>query len=159
MARPTDYRQEFCESAKKLCEGGATDVEVADELGISAATLYRWKARHPEFCEALKSGKAVADERVERSLYHKAVGYTFDSEKVFQFQGQIVRAPVREYVPPDTTAAIFWLKNRRAEQWRDKTEVHHRHTVEQMSDDDLERIAAGRGERTAETPLDPPVTH
>jgi hypothetical protein len=155
MGRPTDYREEFCEEARKLCENGATDVEVADGLEISVATLYRWKGKFPQFCEALKAGKSIADERVERSLYHKAIGYTFDSEKVFQFQGSIVRAATREHVPPDTTAAIFWLKNRRAEQWRDKTEVHHKHSVEHMSDHDLERIAAGRSEGAAEAPIDP----
>lgn len=122
MARPSDYRAKFCDKAKKLCENGATDLEVADCLNISAATLYRWKVTHPEFCESLKAGKAVADARVERSLYNRAVGYTFDSEKVFQFKGDIVRAETREHVPPDTTAAIFWLKNRKPEEWRDKQE-------------------------------------
>jgi hypothetical protein len=59
---------------------------------------------------------------VVSSLYHKAVGYTFESEKIFQHQGEIIRAPVREHVAPDTTAAIFWLKNRRPADWRDKQE-------------------------------------
>ena len=70
----------------------------------------------------LKSGKEVADNRVERSLYNRAVGYTFDSEKVFQHQGEIVRAKTVEHVPPDTTAGIFWLKNRKPAEWRDKIE-------------------------------------
>lgn len=157
--RPTDYREKFCEEARTLCENGATDVEVADALEISVATLYRWKNRHPQFCEALKNGKAVADERVERSLYHKALGYTFDAVKIFQYEGQPVVVPYREHVPPDTTAAIFWLKNRRPEQWRDKTEVHFRHTVERMTDDELERIAAGRSEGAVAPPRNPQVTH
>lgn len=121
--RPTAYKHEFCEKAKAFCEQGATDLEVADHLGVNAATLYRWKGKYPEFCEALKAGKAAADDRVERSLYNRAVGYTFDSEKVFQYQGQIVRAQTVEHVPPDTTAAIFWLKNRRREEWRDRHEL------------------------------------
>lgn len=120
MARPTSYKPEFSEQAEKLCKLGATDIELADFFGISDRTIYRWQAQFPEFCRSLKAGKETSDERVERSLYHKAVGYTFDSEKVFQFQGEIVRTKTREHVPPDTTAAIFWLKNRRPVEWRDR---------------------------------------
>lgn len=122
--RPTSYRPEFTEQARKLCELGMTDQELARFFEVHVATIYRWQATIPEFCEALKVGKAPADDRVERSLYHRACGYTFASEKVFQFQGQIVRAETVEHVPPDTTAAIFWLKNRRKEDWRDR----HEHT-------------------------------
>lgn len=155
MGRPSDYGEEFCEEARKFCENGATDIEVADYLEISVATLYRWKGKYPEFCEALKAGKSVADERVERSLYHKALGYTFDAVKIMQYEGEPVVVPYREHVPPDTTAAIFWLKNRRPELWRDKSEVHFRHTIEKMSDDELERIAAGRSEGVVKAPVDP----
>jgi hypothetical protein len=125
--RPSAFKPEYVEQAKKLCELGATDVEMADFFKVAVSTFYLWKNKQPEFSEALKAGKSAADERVERSLYHKAVGYTFESEKVFQFQGQIIRAPTREHVPPDTTAMIFWLKNRRADEWRDKTEHVVRH--------------------------------
>lgn len=125
--RPTDFKPEYVQQAKKLCELGATDVEIADFFDVATSTVYLWKNKQQDFSEALKAGKAAADERVERSLYHRAVGYTFESEKVFQFQGMIVRTPTREHVPPDTTAMIFWLKNRRPEQWRDKTE--HETTV------------------------------
>lgn len=157
--RPTDYRPEFCQEVEKLCTTGATDSEIAEYFDVSDRTIYRWKALYPEFCQALKSGKALADERVERSLYHKAIGYTFQSEKVFQFQGAIVRAETTEHVPPDTTAGIFWLKNRRPDVWRDKSEVLHRHTTETMSDDDLERVAAGGSAGVNKAPLDPKVTH
>lgn len=148
--RPSAFKAEYIEQAKKLCEMGATDVEMADFFGVAVSTFYLWKNKQPQFSEALKAGKSAADERVERSLYHKAIGYTFESEKVFQFQGQIIRAPVREHVPPDTTAMIFWLKNRRAEDWREKTEqvIRHEH-VNQMSDDELSRIAANSSEGTA----------
>lgn len=146
--RPSAFKPGFVEQAKKLCELGATDVEIADFFGVSDRTLYRWQAQHVEFCQALKVGKEVADERVERSLFHRATGYTFDSEKIFQFQGKIVRAKSREHVPPDTTSMIFWLKNRRPEVWRDKTEHTIRHELLQMSDDDLARIAASGGNGT-----------
>lgn len=157
MARPSDYKPEFCQEAEKLCANGATDAELAEYFGVSDRTIYRWKAQFPEFCQSLKTGKSVADERVERSLYHKAVGYQHEAVKIFMPAGatEPVYAKYTEFVPPDTTAAIFWLKNRRANDWRDKTEVHHKHTVEQMSDDDLERIAAAGREGAAEPALDP----
>jgi hypothetical protein len=123
--RPTAYQDAFAKQAKKLCELGATDFELAEFFSVSVRTIYRWVATKPEFCHALKAGKDVSDGRVEMSLYHRAVGYTFSSEKVFQFQGKIVRAPTTEHVPPDTTAGIFWLKNRRKEKWRDRQEVEH----------------------------------
>ena len=122
MARPSSYKPEYAGQAEKLCRLGATDVELADFFGVERTTIWRWTNQFPEFCNALKTGKDAADDRVERSLYHRAVGYTFDSEKVFQHQGEIVRAPVREHVPPDTTAIIFWLKNRRPDLWRDRRE-------------------------------------
>ncbi len=120
---PTDYRPEFVDQARKLCELGATDIELADFFEVSDRTIYRWAAKFGDFCQALKAGKEVADERVERSLYHKAVGYTFDAVKIFQDKGSPVIVPYREHVAPDTTAAIFWLKNRRKESWRDRHEL------------------------------------
>jgi hypothetical protein len=123
--RPSSYKPEYAKEAEKLCALGATDIDLADFFGVSDRTIYRWAAEHDEFCQALKAGKAVADERVERSLYHKAVGYTFDSEKVFQHQGVIVRTKTREHTPPDTTAAIFWLKNRKSGEWRDVSRTEH----------------------------------
>lgn len=147
--RPPAFKPEYVPQAEKLCKLGATDLELADFFKVTDRTILTWKATYPEFCEAVKAGKDVADERVERSLYHKAVGYTFDSEKVFQFQGSIVRAQTREHVPPDTTAMIFWLKNRRAETWRDKSEHIHRHEgVRAMSDAELEDIASRGVNRT-----------
>ena len=121
--RPTDYRPEYAKQAQKLVENGFTDWELAEFFNVSRRTIYRWQASHGEFCHALKTGRGPLDDRVERSLYHKATGYTFKSEKVFQFQGQIVRAETIEHVPPDTAAMIFWLKNRRKEDWRDKHEL------------------------------------
>ena len=127
--RPTSYRDEYAEQAEKLCLLGATDADLADFFKVSDRTIYRWAAKHEEFCQALKAGKDVADERVERSLYHKAVGYTFDSEKIFNHQGVIVRAETKEHVPPDTTAAIFWLKNRNPERWNNKQVLNHQFTL------------------------------
>ena len=123
--RPTDYRPEFVEQATKLCALGATDFELADFFGVNTATIYRWKNTHAEFCEAVTCGKEKADERVARALFNRAVGYTFESEKVFQFQGEVIRAATVEHVPPDPSAAKLWLTNRRPDDWREKqVQVH-----------------------------------
>jgi hypothetical protein len=121
--RPSSYKSEYAEQAAKLCLLGATDADLADFFGVSDRTIYRWQIEFPEFCQALKAAKAQADDRVERSLYHRAVGYTFDAVKIFQYEGAPVQVPYREHVPPDTTAMIFWLKNRRCNEWRDRREL------------------------------------
>jgi hypothetical protein len=137
--RPSKFKPEFVEQAAKLGALGATDREIAEFFGVDERTLNRWKHDRPEFCQSLNVGKEPADARVEQSLYRRAIGYTFDSEKVFQFQGAIVRTPVVEHVPPDTTAAIFWLKNRRPNEWRDVHRIEHggRIELERMADDEL----------------------
>lgn len=121
--RPSSYRPEFAEQAHKLCVLGATDIELADFFGVERTTIWRWSQVHEAFCNALKAGKEAADERVERSLYAKAIGYTRDAVKILQHDGEPVLVPYREHVAPDTTAAIFWLKNRRPKQWRDRQDA------------------------------------
>lgn len=128
MVRPKNalkYKPEFANRAAIACQVGLTDHEVAIIFGVSDGTIVRWRHEHTEFAEAMQSGKTLADDRVERSLYHRAIGYSFEAEEVFQYQGKIIRATVTKHVPPDVTATIFWLKNRRRDQWRDV----HRHEV------------------------------
>lgn len=125
MARPSKYKPEFVAQAEKLCKLGATDVEIADFFEVNVATLNRWKADYPEFCESLKAGKEQADERVERSLFARATGYEHDDMDIRVVDGTVVQTPIRKHYPPDTTAAIFWLKNRRPAEWRDKVQNEH----------------------------------
>lgn len=125
MARPTKYKEEYVTQAEKLCRLGATDIEVADFLEVDVRTLYRWKGEHEEFCQALKAGKEISDERVERSLFSRATGYEHDEVDIRVVAGELVQTPIRKFYPPDTTAAIFWLKNRKPSDWRDKTETEH----------------------------------
>lgn len=127
VGRPTKYQAEYAEQARKLCLLGATDQEMADFFDVEVRTIYRWKAEHDEFCQSVKAGKDVADERVERSLYQKAVGYEQDEVKIFMPASSPapVYAPFRAKIAPDTTAAIFWLKNRRSAEWRDRQQTEH----------------------------------
>ena len=85
--RPTDYRPEYAEVAGAMARLGATDFEIAEELGVKTSTIWRWRSKYPEFCNAIEEGKEAWDNRVERSLAHRAVGYSYHSEKVFQTRG------------------------------------------------------------------------
>ncbi len=125
MARPSKFKDTFIAQAEKLCKLGATDIEVADFFEVDVRTIYRWKADHDGFCQALKAGKSESDDRVERSLFARATGYEHDEVDIRVVGGEIVQTPIRKYYPPDTTAGIFWLKNRRPDDWRDKQEVEH----------------------------------
>jgi hypothetical protein len=120
LGRPTDYEPDFCQIAANLCINGATDFEVAQVLRCNVRTLYRWKAEYPDFCHALKVGKELCDERVEASLYHRAVGYSYSAVKIMQNNGVPVIVPYTEHVPPDVGAVTLWLTNRRSEAWRTK---------------------------------------
>lgn len=123
--RPPKYKPEFAKQAEKLCALGATDADLADFFEVKTSTIWRWSGRYEAFCSALKAGKDFADERVVRSLYQRAVGFEYDAVKIMQYEGTPVLIPYREKVAPDTTACIFWLKNRRQKDWRDKQELEH----------------------------------
>lgn len=118
--RPTDYKPAYVEGARKLARLGATDEEIADFYDVDVRTIHRWKIAHQDFCHALKAGKEEADERVVRALYHRAIGYRQEAVKIFMPAGaeKPVYATYVENIAPDTTAAIFWLKNRRPDEWR-----------------------------------------
>jgi len=121
----------MAKQAAKLCLLGATDADLADFFEVSVRTIERWQSQHAEFCRAVKVAKEEANDRVERSLYQKAVGFQREAVKIFMPAGseEPVYAPYIENVHPDTAAAIFWLKNRRKDEWRDKQDVDHNHKV------------------------------
>lgn len=103
--RPTKFTAELSETVRKLGKLGCTDVEIAHSLGVCEKTIDVWKKKHPEFLQSLNSGKSEADNEVVESLFKRAKG--------------------TDEHPGDTTACIFWLKNRQRDRWRDKQEVEH----------------------------------
>lgn len=123
--RPTSYNPEYVKTAKKLAQFGATDAEMAEFFEVAQSTFYLWKATHKEFSEAVSMAKVAFDDRIERSLAMRAVGYDHDEEKVFFPAGskEPVKVTVRKHYTGSDTAAIFWLKNRRPELWRDRQEL------------------------------------
>lgn len=124
-----------------MAQAGLTEFEIASFFGIDRTQLWRWKDHDDGFRAALEQGAEQANGRVEASLYHRAVGYSFKSEKVFQYEGQIVRAPITEHVPPDVTAAIFWLKNRNRDKWQDVNKIDMTASITANNDYDPRRLA------------------
>lgn len=123
VGRPSKYKPEHAEQARKLCLLGATDADMADFFDVDEATINRWKLEFPEFCESIKKGKMLADANVADRLYQRAMGYEAPDVDIRVVDGEIVETPMTKYYPPDTPAAIFWLKNRQKGKWRDKVEV------------------------------------
>ncbi len=99
---------------------GLTEEQIAHNMGIRRETLIQWKKRYVNISNALKSGKEVVDRQVENALFKTATGFYYDEETVTN-QGEVVT--VRKYSKPNTTAQIYWLKNRKREVWTDKQEV------------------------------------
>lgn len=123
QGRPSRYKSEFDIQALKLCRLGAIDTELADFFEIDLATLNRWKLAHPSFCESLKTGKQYSDAEVADKLFKRATGYSHEEVDIKMYEGAIIKTKLIKRYPPDTVAAIFWLKNRNPERWRDKKEI------------------------------------
>ena len=100
---------------------GLTDEQIAEKCGCACSTLYDWKNKYPEISEALKKGKEVVDIQVENALLKRALGYDYEEERTEasdRYGAKVIR--VKKHMPPDVTAAIFWLKNRMPEKYRDR---------------------------------------
>ena len=103
---------------------GLTNEQIAKNIGINVKTLYDWKNKESNICNSLKKGREVADYEVENALFKRAVGYTIQiNEQKVDKDGCIHDLVKDVHIPGDTTAQIFWLKNRKKEKWRDKVEV------------------------------------
>jgi hypothetical protein len=142
MARPSKYEQLKEDGLLIKVEGwardGLTNDQIAENIGIAVKTLYEWQKKYSEFCDVLKRGKEVIDRQVENALLKTALGFEYEEETVTN-KGDVVT--VRKVQHPNTTALIFWLKNRKPEQWRDKPK--------HMDDDDkpIEVVIKRKGDR------------
>lgn len=115
--RPSKFKPEFVSQAKKLAKQGWTLAEMADFWDVDERSVQRWMADRPSFCRAIKQGRVLPDDRVEESLYRRAVGYEHDSEEIKVVDKGVVRVPIIKRYPPDPVACIFWLRNRRPNRW------------------------------------------
>ena len=125
MARPTKYQEAYAEQARKLCLLGYTDAELADFFEVSESTINKWKIDYPVFSESIKKGKEIADGDVTDRLYQRAMGFVAPDVDIRVIDNKIVETPLEKHYPPDTAAAIFWLKNRQKDKWREKQDVNH----------------------------------
>lgn len=105
---------------KFLIEKGCTDFEICSFYKITRTTFWRMQKSNPELCNTLKEWKKSSNERVERSLFERACGYSHESEEVFCAFGKVTRVKTIKQYPPDPLSCIMWLKNRMPDQWREK---------------------------------------
>ena len=128
MAKYTDWiTQEGLLKISGWARDGLIDEQIAKNIGVSYSTFRDWKKRFPALSAALKESKEVVDRQVENALFKSAVGFIYE-EDVVTNAGDVVR--VKKYSKPNTTAQIFWLKNRKREQWTDKSEVKVEGTIQ-----------------------------
>lgn len=134
------------------CRDGAIDKDIMNKLGISSSLFYRWKIEKSEFMESLKKGKEIVDIEVENALYKKAIGYSYEEvtkEPLYNKLGAAilddkgkhmiaVTKVVTKQMAGDTTAQIFWLKNRKSLEWREKKEVELNATLNKKLEDYLD---------------------
>lgn len=142
--RPTKYNPDLHPAlGEAYAIAGFTVPQMAEKMGVAASTIKLWMEEHEPFSAAIKKGRALPDEKVERSLFELATGYEYDAEKPLVVAGpqgcgsEVQIAKYREKIPPNATAIIYWLKNRRPDKWRDKQELEHSGSLGVTIVDDL----------------------
>lgn len=116
--RPTLFTEKLAKRILGLAKRGKPLKKIAQLVGVSEWSLSTWTQENQEFRWDLNEARSFADELVEKSLFSRAVGYTYDSEELhFTKTGRVIRAPIKKHFPPDVTAQIFWLKCRQPEHW------------------------------------------
>jgi hypothetical protein len=161
VGRPSGLTKEIIAEAERFARLGLTDQQMADAWGIDRTTVHNWKKSSPEFLNALKEGKERSDAAVGQSLYQRACGYTWTEEtpvKVKDADGneRVEVVEITKRVPPDTTAAIFWLKNRQRAKWRDRQDHEvSGHVTHDGPAYDLARFRAARRTNGGAEPVQP----
>ena len=140
VGRKGKYEKWLTADGLTLIEGwardGLNDEQIAKNMGIATSTLYEWKDRFAEFAEALRKGKEVVDFEVENALFRSALGYT------------AIENGKEKHIPPNPTAIIFWLKNRKPSVWRDRKDIDMNANVqanpyENLTEAQLKKLAGG----------------
>lgn len=116
--RKTKFKPEYVNIIKGMCKLGATVPEIAEALEVAVSTVNLWRVKHDELRDAMQLGRDASDQRVVDSLYHRALGYSHAEDDIRVIDHEIVITPTVKHYPPDATSMIFWLKNRRPDEWR-----------------------------------------
>lgn len=148
--QPGRYRRQYARIAYKFFLLGATVEQLADLLQVNKDTIYQWAKRHPEFNTAMRGGRDFADANVASRLYARAMGYSHEEEEIKVVEGQVVRVPTVKHYPPDPGAAIFWLKNRQPELWKERVEVKEQPTIALVDKQAMDEIYRNALEHAAQ---------
>ena len=144
--RPTLYKPEHADRARELCARGATNPDLAGRFGVARSTIGQWIASHPEFAEAVQQGRDVTDATAVESLFTRVTGYNHQAEKVFLYRGEPRTATYTSHVPPETRACMFWLRNRRPEEWVEVSEYVAAELAQEAADAAALRLRIEEGE-------------
>ncbi|OAI11897.1 hypothetical protein A1507_19515 [Methylomonas koyamae] len=140
--RPRGYKPEYVQLAHNYTLLGATQEQLGEFFNVSASTVDAWIKRNPEFADAIKRGRILADAEVAANLFRRATGYPYTEVTTREIKNAASEVTSFEVVtvtsemPPDTDACIFLLTNRQQDKWRDRTEVvHYNHPKPEAQDD------------------------
>ncbi|GAB3225910.1 terminase [Spirosoma arcticum] len=137
--RPPKYKEEYADTAHKLCLLGHTDKDLAEFFEVDERTIYNWKVEHEEFFQAVKNGKTVADAEIAAAYFKRAKGYEYtettfekvDSKLTLEMtpdelivQDAYKKKIVVKQLPPEPGAALNWLKNRQPQLWREGYDIN-----------------------------------
>jgi hypothetical protein len=156
--RPSKYISEYAKQARRMCERGATDADLAYFFNVSIQTIANWCVRYEDFLAAVKLGKDAADELMVRSLYQRGRGFTVKATKFVVVDGNVIEREYDEYYPPETKAAMNWLANRRRGEWTQQEtnvnvdvsgSVQHQHTHRLLTPEELAALPFDEVQRLA----------
>jgi hypothetical protein len=133
IGRPSHFDSQLCEQAHNYCLLGATNDELAEFFHVSPRTIDRWIAERADFGDAVRSGRVVADARVARGLYGRAVGYDRTVERMAVVAGELKPVTNTIHYPANVQACMFWLRNRRRQTWRDTPNDSRSNTVDDLA--------------------------
>jgi hypothetical protein len=120
--RKSLFRKHMIGPAKMLAKLGATNAEMAEAFGVTSNAVRGWRENNPVFSATIKDGKDESDNRVVESLFKRATGYSHPDVHISTYEGKPIVTKITKHYPPDATSCIFWLKNRRSNEWKDRSE-------------------------------------
>ena len=133
--RPSKFSQIDMRQLEIVTKKGFTDDEISELFGITKQTLNNYKKENPKFFDSLKDWKLEADNEVEKSLYERAKGYKGKDVNVSYKNDTVTFTEYDKFYPPDPTSMIFWLKNRKPKEWRERHDLGNN-----LSEDEIQKL-------------------
>lgn len=133
--RPTKYSAAHVLAVEMMATLGMTDAQMADRFKVAPSTFYKWRLDHPEFAQAIEWGKEQSDDRVVCALLQRALGYEHADTYFSSYRGEIISQEYIKHYPPDVMAIMYWLNNRKPNEWKHKQHIQH------GSDDNIKKLA------------------